>query len=205
MKKIDGCIGQSDGKFEKELTVIADSRKVVLRKLDNGCNRQLDGGIIIPESAEMNNRMAKCVVVSVSDLAVDAYGLMVDDVVLCDRLATYYDTSPICVIDFENIICKMDGDNPLPMKNMIMVVNMKKEESKIGNIIISSDNSVDVPIGLVKESSSDMFDIGDYILLTTGADITEIGGVKYRIYKDDMVFAKIELTDAELVEYKEGE
>lgn len=204
MKKIDGCVGRSDGVFDVQMSVISDSRKVVIRKIDNCTNRVLSGGIIVPESSEMNNRLAKGVITACSDTATTEYGIVVGDTVLCDRLAVYYDTNPVCVMDYENVICKLNDEDgsPIPLKNMVLTKEIKRKEiSNVGGIYLPSTNPLDVPIGIVIESSSKDISKGDYISLSTGADIVTVKEIKYRIYKADMVLAKIELTEEEIKEY----
>jgi len=202
-KKIDGCVGRSDGEFDKDISVISTSRKVVIKKSDNGRDRVLDGGIYIPESTEINNRMAKGTVVECSKLAFDEYGLHNGHTVLFDRLAVYYDTNPICVADFENVICIVDDDDkPIALKDMIIVSDMKRKEVSHGGIILSGDNPLDVPIGIVVSTGTHNINCGDYVMLSTGADVVTVGGCKYRIYKEDMVMATIELTDKELDDYE---
>ena len=202
MKKIDGCVGRSDGIFDENVRVVLDSRKVAVRKIDNGTERVVEGGIVIPETTEMNNRMARGIVVSASDYAREEYGLGEGDEILFDRLAVYYDTDPVCVVDFENIICHMDGDTPFPMKNMILTREVKKDTVDMGGIIVDGGNPLEVPVGKIEASATDDFDAGEYVLLSTGADLVVVKGVTYRIYKDEMVLAKLEMDKAEEAEYE---
>jgi co-chaperonin GroES (HSP10) len=202
MNKINGCIGRSDGVYDKSLTPLSESRKVVLRMIDNGVTR-LAGNILIPESAEMNNRMGQYRVEDYSDKAHDEYGMVSDDIVLADRLSVYYDTNPICVLDFENIICGIDGDDePYPFKDMVFVKVMTAINRVNGGIMLSDMSNSELPLGKVVASSSENIKVGDFIPLSQGADKVTILGEHLSIYKDEMIIATVELSDEELENYK---
>jgi co-chaperonin GroES (HSP10) len=202
---INGCIGRSDGVYDKNLTPLSESRKVVLRMIDNGITR-LAGDIIIPESAEMNNRMGRYSVEDYSDKSHDEYGIVSGDIVLADRLSVYYDTNPVCVIDYENIICGIDGDgDPYPFKGMVFVKSMNAVNREIDGIMLSDISNSELPLGKVVASSSKIIKVGSYIPLSQGADRVTVLGENLSIYKEDMVIATVELSRDELANYKRCE
>jgi len=199
-KNINGCIGRSAGDFgfDKNPRCLHVGRKVVLENISKGAERILDGGIIVPESAEINERMSKYRVVDRCDLASEEYGIEIGDVVLADRLSCYYDTYPIQVLDFENIICKIVGEeDPFPFKGMVFVEYLKPKTKKIGDIYLADISSSEIPLGYVTKSSSEFINAGDIIIMTGGADMITVDGRNFRIYKDDMPVCTVELDDDE--------
>jgi len=197
-----GCVGGSDGIYDKDISVVQSGRKVALRVIDNGSTRILDGGIIVPEASEINSRMAQYEVIDHSILANDEYDISKGDIVLADRLSGYYDTKPVQVMDFENIIMKIDTDgNPYPMEGMVFVEPLKPLQKKIGDIILAEVSSSELPLGIITASSTGDFYIGDIVIMTEGADTVTVKGNNFKIYKDHMIIATIELTDDEKIEY----
>lgn len=199
---ITRCIGRSAGQYNKKLSIIGDiTHKVVLHKIDGTHNERFMGNIFIPETGEMNHRMSKYRVIDCSIACTDDYGLVEGDIVLADRLACYYDTDPIQVMDYENIICKYDDDGePQPLNDMIFVKEMKRIDIKSRGVILLTDD--DIPLGRVCKSSSDIFKTDSIVLMTTGADVITVDGVLYSIYKSEMILGVITMDDTELGEYK---
>ena len=98
-KSITGCIGHSYGDYTPS-SIEAFNDKVALRCINVGSIRT-EGGIIVPEKAEINNRLGLYEVLSAGKKAEDMYGIKTGDYVYADRLAVFYDTSPICLMKFE--------------------------------------------------------------------------------------------------------
>jgi len=196
-KSIKHCIGHSAGEFNpSSIEVPVD--KVALRIIDIGSERKV-GEIIVQESAELNNRVGRYEVIAVGEEASEEYGLQVGDYVMADRLAVYYDTGPICVMDYNNVIYKVDenGAHPEPLKGMVFTEEIKKDDIyKEGGLFIASRTN-HVPIGLITKMNIDEvkypdINIGDQIIMTDGADICIISNKKIRIYKPYMIIAKVE-------------
>ena len=203
-KGINGCIGRSAGQYNKKLSVIGDeTRKIVLKKLDGTHNARYMGNIYIPETGEMNNRLSKYTVVDRSKKCLDDYGVEIGDTILADRLACYYDTDPIQVMDYENVICGYTEDEtPQPLNGMIFIQELVPKVIKSKGIVLLNNYEGEAPIGIVYKSNSPLFQEGEIVLLTTGADVIIVNGVKCSIYKDEMILGVVYLTDDELDEYK---
>jgi len=198
-KSIVGSIGRSDGEFDPSAIKVTE-KKVALKILDKGIERT-EGGIIIPEKAEINSRLGHYEVIDVSTFANKEYGIDKGDYVYADRLSVFYDTSPVCIMNYENIICKSDKDGKelSPLKNMIFVEEERKDDVYKENNIFIASTTYHLPIGVITKMDLDetwtnalQLEIGDKIVLTTGADICTIKGQKFRIYKPDMLIAKVE-------------
>jgi co-chaperonin GroES (HSP10) len=198
-KSITGCIGHSMGDYTPA-SIEAFHDKVALKVVDIGSFRT-ENGIIIPESAEINHRLGLYEVLSVGDEAAEEYGLKEGDYVYADRLSVFYDTSPICVMKFENIICLTDekGVSLFPLKNMVFVDEIKKDDvyaDEDSPLFIASKTQY-VPIGIITEINIDKkkypyIHVGDKIIMTQGADQCHIKGKHFRIYKPDMIIATVD-------------
>ncbi len=198
-KSITGCIGHSIGTYEPS-SIEATDNIVGLRLIDSGAERKV-AGIIIPESTEINSRLGFYEVISVGDKAHEDYDLNEGDYVYADRLAVYYDTNPICVMKYENIICAADkdGQSPRPLKDMVFVDEIKQDdvyEDETSKLIIASQTH-HMPTGTITAANIDQskypgLKIGSKILMTGGADQVTIKGHAFRIYKPDMIIATVE-------------
>jgi co-chaperonin GroES (HSP10) len=104
---------------------------------------------------------------------------------------------------YENVICKVGSDGkPSPLKNMIFVKHIKPKIRKSKGIILSANASTKLPIGEIVKSSTDQYNSGQYIVMTSGADRVIVDGVDFRIYKDHMVVGLIEFDSNEQINYK---
>jgi len=178
-------------------------KKVALKLIDKNDKERCDGGIYIPESNEANNRLGKYEVISVGNIAYEEYGIEVGDYVYADRLSVFYDTKPICVMNYENIIVKSDKvwDEIFPFNDMMFIIEdeIKDDEYLMNNIYMPKlYDSNRLPIGTIikinikSKKYVDDYKVGDKILLTKGPDVCIINGIKFRIYKCDMLIAKVE-------------
>jgi len=199
-KSIKGCIGHSFGEYNPE-SIKAQHDKVVLKIINLGKHRILEGGIIVPEDAEINNRLGFYEIISLGDKAKDEYGLKVGEYVYADRLSVFYDTNPICIMKYENIICRADetGKKLSPLKNAIFVDDIKQDDvyKDDTNLIFLASTSAYIPRGTITEMNIDekkypYLKIGDVIILTDGADKCTINCKTFRIYKPEMIIAKFE-------------
>lgn len=182
--------------FDKKL--ICGPEYVAVRIIDN-CEELKIGSIWLPQTAESNSRLAFAKIENVGSKATEEYGLQVGDYVMIDRLSTFAHTAPVAALKYNNIICKTNENATefWPLKNMVFVEPIKKDSmSKINNIYVPSsyDDKLNVGIIVKMNCCKDLdlpFNVGDKVLLSSGADNIKLGDKTIRIYKYDMIVATI--------------
>lgn len=182
--------------FDKKLT--CGPEFVAVRILEN-CEELKIGSIWLPQSAEANSRLAFAIIENVGSKAAEEYNIKVGDYVMFDRLSTFAHTAPVAVMRYNNVICLTNKDRSefFPLKNMLFVEMDEKEDiTKVNNIYVKG-YADKLHTGTIlkmncEESLNLPFAEGDKIMLTKGADVVTIGEHTIRIYKHDMIVAKIE-------------
>lgn len=184
--------------FNKKCTPASDY--VVLRVINKNNNMNLNG-ILVAESAYANDRLAFAQVVDVGSNAAKEYGLKKDDYVCYDRLASVYQTEPITVIKYVNIICLTNEDNTRfsPLKNMVFVKDEKDTMQNVKGILVNNYNK-QLRIGEVvsmniSEDISVPYKKGDKVMLSKGGDSFQVGNEHVFIYKHDMIVAKVDMNE----------
>jgi co-chaperonin GroES (HSP10) len=184
--------------IEFNKTCKACDEYVVLKTIDVA-DEMVVNGIILSNNAFGNDRLGHYQVLDIGKKAKEEYGVEVGDYVFADRLASYYHTYPIAVMKYNNLIVKTNKDKTEihPLKNMVLVKDERKSETNVGGIIIT-DYKKNINIGTVIEANisedkqPQVFNVGDKVMLTKGADNVKINGEDYFIYKLDMIICKIE-------------
>ena len=186
-------VGQRDGIFDENIRIVAKD-KVALRAFVKNRERQT-GGIYLLEKFDINTRMNKYEITSVGSEVTEKTGLKVGDIVCADALARFYDTFPVSVIKYENIIYKIDMDetNIYPLKDQMFVeLEDLKEDNKQGIIVLTDL----LPVGIITHINVDAkkcdLKVGDKILITTESDVVIHHGKKFYIFKYTDVVAKVE-------------
>jgi len=171
---------------------------VCVRLIDNGENLKV-GDIYLPQNSEVNERLAFGKIEDVGAKAAEEYGLAVGDYVMFDRLSTFSHTAPICLMKYNNVICKASADKKeyFPVRNMLFVEPEKKDDvQKVNGVYIPG--AVDVlNVGTITKMACDEdkklpFKVGDKVMLTKGADLMQCGETMLHIYKHDMVICTVE-------------
>lgn len=183
--------------FDKKLT--CGPKYVAVRIIEN-CETLKVGNIWLPQTAHQNARLAFAKVENVGSKAAEEYGLKEGDYVLIDRLSTFAHTAPVAALKYNNVICLTNETNSefYPLKNMLFVEPSEKEAmSKVNNIYVPSSYDDKLNTGTITKMNCDEslklpFKVGDKVLLSTGADVVELGKTTIRIYKHDMIVATIE-------------
>lgn len=170
---------------------------VALRDVDR--NTVIDmGGIVLSETDLANNKLGYYQVEAVGSNAEKEYGLKVGDYVLADNLAKFYKSTPVCLMKYVNVIIKTNKDKTeyKPLKNMVLVKKANPDVDSFDGIYVQKERFFANIGEIVDKNIADgvdfPFEIGDKVLLTTGADVIDIGKNNYFIYKHDMIICKIE-------------
>ena len=110
-----------------------------LKVIPQGSTSGKFGNISLPDSHYENIQLVKAEIIDIGSNALDL-DLSVGDIVLYDRYAAFYRPSVAVgteiLIDFVNIICKVDDNGIYPFGENIMIEALDFEESvkKIGKI-----------------------------------------------------------------------
>jgi co-chaperonin GroES (HSP10) len=193
MKDIQ-TVGQSDGVYDKQLRIVAKD-KVALRAFVKNTERII-GGIYLLEKYDINTRMNKYEITSIGTEAAEETGLKIGDIVCADALSRFYDTFPVSVIKYENIIFRINKEETeiYPLRNMLIVEIDKLEESNRKGVLVLSDL---LPVGTITHINVDKkkkcgLKVGDKVLITNDCDLVVYKGKKVYIFKYDDVIAKVE-------------
>lgn len=179
--------------FDKQ--VVCGPEYVALREIQSGKTGKLDSGFYLSEDAFDNNKLGFYVVENVGTTAQEEYGLKEGDYVMADRLASFYHTSPVCVMKYNNVILKTNKDRTEyhPVKGRIFVEEDKKEVHDEGGFYIQNDPS-NLRLGTVTDMNltnedelNYPFTIGSHVMLVRGGDYVEIGGRKIFVFSPDQI------------------
>ncbi len=180
--------------FDKKVKVHADY--VALRLLDEQRDLDMDG-ILVSNKEFANNRLAFYVIEDIGPIGAEDYGLKAGDYVLADKLATFYHSAPVSVMQYKNIIVKTNADRSeyFPLRNQVFVKDDEDKTFSLDGIIIASykkkintgkvvkmniDSSISVPYG-----------IGDTVMLVKGGDNILFGTERIHVFKYDQIICKI--------------
>ena len=175
---------------------IPASEYVVVRIFSRNESMKL-GNILLPDSYRDNDRLAFCQVLEVGKKAHEEYGLEKNDYVCIDRLATAYQTAPIAVTKYVNVICKSNEDNTKfsPLKNMVFVRDEVDKTQNIGGLLITNyDKKLNIGevVAMNVEDTNDVpYKVGDKVMLSKGGDSLTLGTEHVIIYKKDMIVCKV--------------
>ena len=181
--------------FDKECIPNIDN--VVLRIIDNAKNEVLDdSGFILSESAFSNSKLSLCIVEAVGKTADEKYGIKVGDYVLADRLASFYHTSPVCIMNYDNVIVKTNKDRSEihPLKNLIFVEKLVEKEED--GFIVNATDDFKIRFGRIIEINVDGVDfpfaVGDKVIINRGArEEINFKGKSILVYKPENIVAKV--------------
>ena len=90
-------------KFDKKC--VCGPEFVCIRIIDNCENLEVDG-IVLAKKVQENGRLAFGKIENIGETAAKEYGLAEGDYVMFDRLSTFAHTAPVCLVRYNNIICK---------------------------------------------------------------------------------------------------
>lgn len=180
--------------FNKKLT--CGPKFVAVRILEN-CDDLKVGNIYVSSSYESNGRLARVIIENVGSEAAEKYGLEAGQYAMIDRLATFAHTSPVAALEYNSVICLTDenGSEYFPLKDMLFVEEDEPGDvTNVGGIYVQNYAEKLRTGTITKMNCTETlpFNVGDKVLLTKGADNVAIGDKILRIYKKDMIVAKIE-------------
>lgn len=183
--------------------VIPNIDYVAIRLKDYNTHMNV-GGIVLSEEAYANGKLALGQIEAIGSKAKKDYGLDVGDYVMFDRLATAYQTKPIMLIEYHNIIvkCNEDGSKYFPIRNTIFVESDVTSEQSVGGIYLTK-NDRHLRTGKIVDMNIDRdsddigakefpFDIGDEILITRHSDDIQLELKYINVFKPNQVICKIE-------------
>ena len=187
------------GTIEFDKKCIPTSEYVVLRIINRN-DKFNAGGIMLPQEVFSNDRLAFGKIEEVGKKAFEEYGIKSGDYVVFDRLATAYQTEPVAVIKYVNIIAKTNEDNTTfsPLKNMVFVQDESNTTQNVGGILVNNYNKQlrigkVVALNLDPEIEKDIpYKKGDTVMLSKGGDSFSVGDQHVFIYKHDMIVCKVE-------------
>lgn len=168
---------------------------VVLRIKDRGDNIEI-GGILISNSEYSNDRLAHAQVVAVGSKAKEEYGLKEGDWVMYDRLASAYQTHPIAVTKFFNVICKTNETKSQfsPLKNMVFVKDEVNTTQNLDGVLLNNYKKK-LNIGKIVAMNVDEevpYKVDDDVMISKGGDSLKLGEHHIFIYKKDMIVCRVE-------------
>lgn len=169
---------------------------VALRMLDK-CDNIEFGGIYLPQTTATNMRLGFYIIEDIGSKASEETGLSVGDYVLADRLSSFAHTEPVCLMKYNNIICKTNKDRNAysPLRNQVFVKHDKKEDvSNVGGVYVQNytaklNTGTIVSIN-VDDTANLPFQAGDKVMLVKGGDQIDLGDATFTIYKPDMLICK---------------
>lgn len=150
--------GKQDGEFNPN-SIKVYGKKIAIKKHEVYHERNV-GGIFIPKSFDGATRLTKGEIISIGEEAAEETGLKIGDNVLYDHFSVFYDTHPVVITNYENIIFQLDEKQEYKeLKNHIKFVaesfeNIEKEtlihipdvankkSTRIGKIVSFNENCV---------------------------------------------------------------
>lgn len=185
-------LGNGDGHFDPEFIRVF-GYKVAIRKL-NIEELVCHDGIYIPETSTKGFKAIKGEVLCAGIKAMDEFGIQPGDIVRFDQCSVIYDTTPVVIVNAENIIIKLAGDTPVPLKNRVFVKEVGNISDFEDNSIILPEKKLDASIGvIIAVENEDVVSIGDHIILTTDMDRLKGPDGVYMSYIQDNILATIEI------------
>lgn len=168
---------------------------VCLKTLDIGNNGKFKG-FLIDNKSRNNDRLGLYEVISVGDKAYQEYGIEPGMKVYADRLACIGWQKAYPVIKYNSIIYIDSTTNDdleiTPVKGTLMVVDDKTEKYvDYKGFKILETNSLKCGLVIAKNIENSEYEVGDRVILTSGADVINTSKYTVRIYKEDMLIAKV--------------
>ncbi len=169
---------------------------VALRMLDS-CDNIKIGDVYVPNTTATNMRLGFYIIEDIGSKAAEETGLVIGDYVLADRLSSFAHTEPVCLMKYDNLICKTDKDRTdfWPLRNRVFVDLDKTDEvSNIGGVYVKN-YTAKMQTGTVVKTNVDEdmelpFEVGDKVMLVKGGDCVQMGSKTFYIYKPDMLICK---------------
>lgn len=146
--------GRTDGDFNPS-TIRTFGKKVAIKKYEQ-FHERIVNGIHIPENHDKAVRLCKGEILNIDADYAKEIGVNVGDIVLYDHWSAYYDTHPIVIVDYTNIIVKLDENGFcgfLPPNNKIFIVpeiRENLEEKLIIELTEATKRQIANNIGIIK-------------------------------------------------------
>ena len=175
---------------------IPNNDYVVIRIIDNA-ELLKAGNIILSETAFQNEKLAFGQIEAVGKNAAKEYLLKPGQYCLFDRLATFYHTAPVCVVEYNNVIVLTNKDRSeySPVGGTMFVEeNKETAEEKKGVFVVASAED-QLHVGTItqmnlREEDDFPFAVGDKVMLTKGADHVKLGTRTVFVYKPESVIVR---------------
>ena len=169
---------------------------VALRVIDKIENLKM-GDIYIPQTTGENMRLGLYIIEDIGSKASEETNLVVGDYVLADRLSSFAHTEPVCLMKYNNVICKTNKDRSayIPLRNQVFVQHDKKEDvSNVGGVYVQNYTAklnTGTIVSINADDDADLpFAVGDKVMLVKGGDQIDLGDTAFTIYKPDMLICK---------------
>ena len=153
------------------------------------------GGFYLNSKAFSNDKLGIYKIEAIGTEAAEVTGLVIGDYVYADRLATFYNSTPLALIDYKNIIFKTNEakSEVYPLKNRIIVEEIKDDVKDSGGFFVNTSAKprlgkvvkMDIAPGVYP------YEIGDTVMLVKGGDMISIGGKTLLIYEPDRIICKV--------------
>jgi len=128
----------SNREYTKKLLAV---RKIVALRKHEKLHERTVGDIIIPIANDIGSNMSTADILSLGKDALK-YNLNVNDVVCYDHFSVFYDHHPNVVTNVENIICKIQNENYIPVGKYVEVELTDISMVNIPDNIILLDGSI---------------------------------------------------------------
>ena len=181
---------------------------VVLRILDNDTLSSKQGGFVIGDEVLRNLRIGLYQILKIGKDAKENTGLDVGAYVFADKLASFYHTTPICLMRYNALVMEtnLEKTKYRALGGRCIVQEFSLGESESGGFVIPTSD--ELRIGVIKsitppyegKDNASEFKVGDKILLTKDERDALYGfkGDKdldpskpIYIYKTDAIIAKV--------------
>lgn len=179
---------QFDGK------VIPGPIYVALREIESG--ETIDaGGFYLNSKAFANDKLGVYKIEAIGSEAAETTGLVVGDYVYADRLATFYNSTPLALIDYRNIIFKTNETKSAvyPLKNRIIVEEIKDEVKDSGGFFVAA--TAKPRLGKIVQMDIEPgvypYELGDIVMLVKDGDLVNISGKTLLIYEPGKIICKV--------------
>ena len=181
-------------KFDEQ--VICGQDYVALREINPGDKIDVNG-FVITNSVMQNDKLGVYKVESIGDWASVNSGVKVGDIVYADRLASFYHSSPVALMEIKNVIAKCSSEKAediLPLRNTIIVEECEQQQEDMGGFYVASNSP---RTGIIRDMDIEEtrtgypFKIGDRVMLAKGGDFVAAGGKKLFIFTPDKIICKI--------------
>ena len=181
-------------KFDEQ--VVCGQDYVALREIDRGDKIDVNG-FVLTNTVMQNEKLGIYKVESIGPWASETTGVVPGDIVFADRLASFYHSSPVALMEIKNVIAKCSSaraDDIIPLKGKFVVeADPIQQESVNGFYVTSSKPHTGIIVSIGEGVSDDwsFFNIGDRVMIPKGGAYVSIGNRNLFVFEPDKIICKI--------------